>query len=272
MANKWFAMVLGFFIPPLAFVYLAKLRVSIIYLLLFICNIIFLIYIESSVITDSLAMLLSIVSAVHAYISAKNINLEMDKKWYSNWWVSVSIPIIILSLLFAIRFFVVDVFTVSSASMSPTLEMGNHVLVKKWGYGEYFPSMMKLSGDKLESITMAQRGEVVVVFSPIDSNPFIERIIGLPGDVIDINDKQIVINGNPVKTDMIDNNNFMETIGGHTYSVKYVTNHVMDRSGKWTIPDGYYFVMGDNRDNSADSRVWGMVSDKDFVGRLILKL
>ncbi len=271
MANKWFAAILGFLVPPVAFVYLAKLRVAALCFLLLICSGIADYYLESLVGFSFLALLLSIASAIYAFILAKRADLASDRKWYSRWWGAVSIPVVIFSLIFLTRSFVVEPFSIPSESMSPSLEVGDHILVKKWGYGLYGSFGITLVNSKKENRIKPQRGEIVVIIPPHNTSAFVERVIGLPGDLVEFGNKQLLINGSPIETENLGNGIFRETFGDNTYTVKYISDNSQLRSGKWAVPDDHYFVMGDNRDNSADSRVWGMVSANNIVGRVLIK-
>jgi len=271
MASKWFAAFLGFFIPPLAFVYLAKLRIAALCFLLLIGSGISEFYLTSFIGLSFFPLLLSVAIAIYAFFLAKKIELGSNRKWYSHWWGVLSIPVVIVVLIFLMRSFVVEPFYIPSKGMSPSLEVGDYILVKKWGYGLYGSLGLTLVSREINNRTKPQRGEVVVINPPRDPRPFVKRVIGLPGDVVEFGNKQLLINGTLVKTESVGNGIIKETLGGNTSTVKYVNENSPLRSGKWVVPDGHYFVMGDNRDNSSDSRMWGMVPAKNIVGRVLIK-
>lgn len=271
MANKWFAAILGFLVPPLAFLYLARLRVAALYLVLLAVSGISDSYLSSAIGFSFLALLLSVLSVIHAFILAKTVDFKDDRKWYSNWWGALSIPIFIFALIFLTRSFVVEPFSIPSESMSPSLEVGDYVVVKKWGYGLYGSFGSTLISQKLESRTPLSRGEIAVVIPPHDPRPFVERVIGISGDVVEFRDKQLTINGKPIETKNLENGIVNEVFGENISTVKYINDNSLLRSGVWTVPNGHYFVMGDNRDNSADSRVWGMVPAENVIGRVLVK-
>jgi len=167
---------------------------------------------------------------------------------------------IILAIVIAlfIRTFVIQAYKIPSGSMKPTLQIGDHILVSKFNYGIKLPFLRTT----LIPVGAPQRGDIVVFIYPEDrSKDFIKRLIGLPGDTIEIRNKKIFINGLP-------------------YSDKhgvYVDNLVIpgavqprDNFGPVTVPEGSLFVMGDNRDESYDSRFWGFVSKKDVLGKALI--
>jgi signal peptidase I len=271
MANKWFAAALGLFVPPLAFIYLAKLRIAALYFLLLVCSRCADVYLTSAIGFPFLTLLLALFAPAHAFTLAKSVSFSGDRKWYSNWWGALSIPIFLLTVMFLIRSFIAEPFSIPSASMSPSLEPGDHVLVKKWGYGLYGAFGITLVNQNIKYRTPLRRGEIAVVIPPHDSRFFVERVIGIPGDVIEFDNKQLIINGIAIETKISTNGVMHEAFDQNISTVKYINDKSLFRSGKWTVPDGRYFVMGDNRDNSLDSRAWGMLPAENVVGRFLFK-
>ncbi len=170
------------------------------------------------------------------------------------------IEAIILAIVIAlfIRTFVIQAYKIPSGSMKPTLLIGDHILVSKFNYGIKLPFLRTT----LIPVGAPHRGDIVVFIYPEDrSKDFIKRLIGVPGDTIEIRNKKIFINGLP-------------------YSDKhgvYVDNFIVpgavqprDNFGPVTVPEGTLFVMGDNRDESYDSRFWGFVSKKDVLGKALI--
>ncbi len=160
--------------------------------------------------------------------------------------------IAILLALF-IRAFVVQAFKIPSGSMEPTLLVGDHILVNKFLYGVKIPYLQST----LIPISDPKRGDIIVFIYPEDkSKDFIKRVIGIPGDKIQIQGRQIFINGQ-----LFDDQ--------HGYYDKEAGNP--DRSfGPVVVPKGDYFVMGDNRDHSLDSRFWGFVPSTAVKGKAFI--
>ena len=165
-----------------------------------------------------------------------------------------AICIAVLLALF-IRTFVVQAFKIPSGSMLPTLLIGDHLLVNKFIYGIRIP----FSGKVLIPYKKPERGEVVVFRYPKDKSiDYIKRVIATPGDSIEIRTKKVFVNGTPVQDPH-----------AHISSpaVLSAASSPRDNFGPIQVPEGRIFVMGDNRDNSYDSRFWGFVDQKDILGK-----
>jgi signal peptidase I len=182
-------------------------------------------------------------------------------------------PVLLIVLL--LRSFLVEPFQIPSGSMIPTLEVGDFILVNKYTYGLRLP----VAGTRILEVNDPQRGEVMVFIPPHDHRYFIKRIIGLPGDRIRYENKLLYINDEAVDIEVLERIQIETGIGMQAGllleetidDVTHITQIVDDvgRSGRtlWVVPEGHYFMMGDNRDNSADSRVWGPVPEENIVGR-----
>ena len=166
--------------------------------------------------------------------------------------------IIAILIAFFIRTFIVQAFKIPSGSMKPTLLIGDHILVNKFIYGVKIPFIRK----NLISISEPKRGDVIVFIYPEDrSKDFIKRVIGVGGDTIEIRNKKIFLNGLP----------FQDTHG--VYVDDFIipgTIQPRDNFGPMTVPKGDVFTMGDNRDQSYDSRFWGVVDLKDVLGKAFI--
>jgi signal peptidase I len=181
----------------------------------------------------------------------KKINKSIVKDY------AETIIIAVLIALF-IRTFVVQAFKIPSGSMKETLLIGDHILVNKFIYGVKIPFLRKT----LISVSEPERGDIVVFIYPMDkTKDFIKRVVAVSGDTVEIKDKRIFINGSPYDD-------------GHGF---YTDNLMFPRSiqprdnfGPVKVPDGHIFVMGDNRDQSYDSRFWGFVNHKDVLGKAFI--
>jgi len=170
------------------------------------------------------------------------------------------IEAIILAILIAffIRTFVIQAYKIPSGSMKPTLLIGDHILVSKFNYGIRLP----LIRSTLVPVGTPKRGDIVVFIYPEDrSKDFIKRLIGLPGDVIEVRDKKILLNGLP-----------WSDAHGVNVDNLIIPGSVQPRDnfGPVKVPEGSLFVMGDNRDESYDSRFWGFVPMKDVLGKALI--
>ena len=165
--------------------------------------------------------------------------------------------IAVLLALF-IRAFVVQAFKIPSGSMEPTLLVGDHILVNKFIYGVKIPFLRQT----IIPISKPERDDVIVFIYPHDtSKDYIKRVIGVPGDRIDIIDRKIYINGN-----LYDDKHGFYTEGRNSPS-----RHISKAHNRpIIIPEDHLFVMGDNRDHSSDSRVWGFVPLKSVKGKAFI--
>ena len=168
-----------------------------------------------------------------------------------------AIFIAILIALF-IRTFIVQAFKIPSGSMLPTLQVGDWLLVNKFIYGVKIPALRSTA----IPIKNPDRGDIVVFIYPMDrSIDFIKRVIGVAGDIIEIKDKKIFINGSPLD----------DPYGVFTDNLVIPPSvQPRDNFGPVTVPDGHIFVMGDNRDSSYDSRFWGFVNCRDVLGKAFI--
>jgi signal peptidase I len=167
---------------------------------------------------------------------------------------------IIIAILIAlfIRTFVVQAFKIPSGSMKPTFQIGDHILVSKFSYGIKIPLLRKT----IVPVSDPKRGDIVVFIYPEDrSKDFIKRVIGVGGDTIEIRNKKIFLNGLPYRDSY------------SIYSDEFIipgSIQPRDNFGPVTVTAGSVFVMGDNRDQSYDSRFWGSVDLKDVMGKAFL--
>ena len=208
------------------------------------------------------------------------------------WWVEYSISFFpVILAVFLLRSFLVEPFKIPSGSMIPTLLVGDFILVNKYTYGIRLPVVNR----KILELNRPRRGDVMVFRYPDDpSLDYIKRVVGVPGDRIEYVNKRLIVNGQPAPLRALDDylsrermqfsRRFVEVLDGREHEIlveddapayasqlrtfPHARNCNYNTSGlACTVPPGHYFMMGDNRDNSSDSRVWGFVPDEYIVGR-----
>jgi signal peptidase I len=183
----------------------------------------------------------------------------------------------VLLLVLVIRSFLAEPYQIPSESMVPTLQVGDFILVNKYAYGLRLP----VFGTKILDIGEPQRGDVMVFIPPHDPRYFIKRVIGVPGDRIRYADQTLWINGErasyelvrefeldlPMTRSPVPVREYRESFSGDTHHVyRYPLREVAQ---EWVVPENGYFMMGDNRGRSEDSRVWGFASGDQIVGKAV---
>ncbi|HIK58189.1 MAG TPA: signal peptidase I [Nitrospinaceae bacterium] len=175
---------------------------------------------------------------------------------------------ILIALLLAllIRTFIVQAFKIPSGSMKNTLLIGDHILVSKFSYGTHIPNEIpflniKLFDDIILFPTVPEREDIIVFKFPRDERrDFIKRVIGLPGDLLEVRRQKIYVNGKLLE----------DSHARHTEPASDSSLVPRDDFGPVLVPDGYVFVMGDNRENSQDSRYWGFLNVEKIRGKALM--
>ena len=197
----------------------------------------------------------------------------------------------VLLVVFLLRAFIAEPFRIPSGSMLPTLEVGDFILVNKYEYGIRLPILHK----KIIGVGDPKRGDIMVFRYPRDNKTnYIKRVIGIPGDSIEYRNKVLFVNGERVSTseggsytpfamngkpqvhDLLtqsiatgepepDDSSADKSIA--EYSILHDPTRYSSRNRSVEVPEGHYFMLGDNRDHSQDSRYWGFVPDKNIVGK-----
>jgi signal peptidase I len=177
----------------------------------------------------------------------------------------------VLLVVFVLRSFLVEPFQIPSSSMVPTLEVGDYILVNKYTYGIRLPVVRT----KVWALNEPKRGDVMVFFPPhMNETYYIKRVIGLPGDTVTYRNKSLAVNGVPLEEETLavlpeGSSQYrvgLEALGDARHLVQ-VNDSRPPRDFSVKVKPGHYFMMGDNRDNSSDSRIWGQVPEKDIVGK-----
>ncbi|MDG9925233.1 MULTISPECIES: signal peptidase I [unclassified Pseudomonas] len=189
----------------------------------------------------------------------------------------------VLAIVLVLRSFLLEPFQIPSGSMKPTLEVGDFILVNKFAYGIRLPVV----DTKVVEVGDPQRGDVMVFRYP--SNPsinYIKRVVGLPGDRIAYTqDKRLLVNGQSIVETLLGKEPrslgrtlvYREKLGETEHLIRKQLHRNVRPGDEWVVPQGHYFMMGDNRDDSNDSRywndgaipkeLWGMVPDRNIVGK-----
>ena len=185
----------------------------------------------------------------------------------------------VLLLVVSVRSFVFEPFKIPSGSMMPTLLIGDFIVVSKFSYGLRLP----VTNTKILETGAPERGDVMVFRYPEDPNVnYIKRVVGLPGDEVTYRNKVLFINGEMMAQEQVGmwigegrNRNppgrrpqlFAEDLGEIEHQIVIYPDQPDRRVATWTVPDEHYFVLGDNRDQSLDSRVWEFVPEENLVGK-----
>ena len=179
----------------------------------------------------------------------------------------------VLAFVLVLRSFLYEPFQIPSSSMVPTLQVGDYILVNKFNYGLRLP----VTRTKIWDVSSPERGDVMVFYPPhANTTYYIKRVIGVPGDRIQYRNKQLTVNGKPVPREWL-----AEIPGSRRLQIgleqpRVDKSHLVQvdlsrpiRDFSVVVRPGHYFMMGDNRDNSSDSRVWGQVPERDIVGQAV---
>ena len=187
--------------------------------------------------------------------------------------------LLLVLLVFSFRSAIADWNDVPTGSMKPTILVGDRIFVNKLAYDLKIP----FTSARLATWDDPRRGDIVICWSPADGARLVKRVVGIPGDIIEMKNGALVINGRQLDYESADRSVFARGLGteagqyrfftedltGHRHAVAATPGKKAIRSfGPVTIAAGQYFMMGDNRDNSADSRYFGLVPRSDVVGRV----
>ena len=179
-------------------------------------------------------------------------------------------PVLLIVLI--VRSFIFEPYQIPSGSMLPTLRNGDFILVNKFTYGLRLPVL----NTKISSGRVPERGDALVFRAPFDpATSYIKRVIGLPGDTVSLRGGTVEINGEAIPRGMVTLPQdaapaiYTEELDEHQYYIHPMPRNSPRREKSWKVPANHYFVMGDNRPDSYDSRFWGFVPDKLVIGKAV---
>ncbi len=206
------------------------------------------------------------------------MNIATLRSRLPHWWRKEIRPLLIMALvLFSIRSSLADWNDVPTGSMKPTILEGDRVFVNKLAYDLKVP----FTTWHIAEWSNPRRGEIVVFYSPYDEKRLVKRVVGLPGDTLELRHNTLILNGQPVEyksiaeellkdvapVDLATHVFASEQLPGQTHPVAgYPAARALRDFGPIRVPEGHYFMMGDNRDDSFDSRYYGAVERKRIVG------
>lgn len=213
------------------------------------------------------------------YFIARRVKPNLERHSIMRWIATLGSLFPVLFIVVFVRSFVFEPFKIPSGSMMPTLLIGDFIAVNKYSYGLRLP----VTNTKILDIGQPELGDVMVFRFPEDPDVnYIKRVIGLPGDEVTYRNKMLFVNGEPMLQQQVGmwigeglNRNpsgrrpqlFSESLGDVQHQVILYPDRPDLQTRTWTVPMGHYFVMGDNRDQSLDSRSWGFVPEDHLVGR-----
>lgn len=199
------------------------------------------------------------------------------KVFFYEWIVTLGVA---CAVAFFFRTTVASPRHIPTGSMIPTIKVGEFIFVTMYAYDWHIPFTRNSWVQRKDP----EHGEIVVFEYPKDPDKdYIKRVIGVPGDVVEVKDKQVIVNGTPIPREVVSDKSiladltpkydpermslFRETYNGHTYYVAQMNDRPAVDMPPTTVPENSFFVMGDNRDDSLDSRYWGFVDRSKFLGR-----
>lgn len=299
--KTWLAITFALILQPFTFLYVNKQKLFWGYMLLTICLMLVDINLHNNPPENTwykdiyISWVLIVLCPIHAFIIVKNYDVQQKRSWYANWWAPLLCLSVVFTSLFCVRTFYFEPFSIPARSMSPSLKPGDQLVITKHGFGNYRYLGVQIL--KTEPTKKPNRGDIIVFQYPQSPQvDYVKRVIGLPGDRVIYRNKVIylkepcptpesesecpsfvAIDKTTVESYQGDLSLYEEKIGDKTYSVLIdpqagsLTNHYYPQEGtardEWLVPEGHYFVLGDNRDNSLDSRFWGFVPKENIIGK-----
>ncbi|MGI3128898.1 signal peptidase I [Halopseudomonas pachastrellae] len=264
----WLSVVLGIFLQPFVFLYVNRPGL-------------FWLYLVASLVTAgvdwyfglALTLAFSLICPLHAALIARRYDPAQVRRWYCRAWVPVGLYLLLMASILGTRLYLYEPYSVPSASMHPTLLEGDLFVAQKWGFAHRSLFGQRLPGSGLVDTARLRRGQVYVFYPPDQQVLYVKRLMALPGDVIALTPDAVVINGQILpRTLLVDaagRRIYREVNGGQSYRIQELDDAPPGEVRTFKVPPGHYFFLGDNRDNSNDSRYFGSVPAEQVVGELV---
>lgn len=268
--KPWIAVLLSLVFNPLGMLYLARPLLALGYLIMIVVAVFIALQQSNDLVKTTLPFVPSILAAIHGLLIIRNTSSQ-QRPWYSRWYGLISVTVMFFATVFFIRTFVGQIYSVPSASMVPTVNPGDYIVVNRFGYGQYSSQYLGfLHKDVAQTVT---HGDLIVFEWPTNrETTFVMRVVGLPGDRIEYQNRQLFVNGTNATLAAVDQNDSQELVTEKIGDMQYIvanTLGTLPKSFSTVVADDHLFVMGDNRDNANDSRYWGQLPVDHVVGKVI---
>lgn len=272
--NRIIATILGFLFAPLGLLYLNKKGWALVYLSVGFIIVWMRFSLLSDVSPEAMGwfQLFGVFGAIHClWLSQFPV---MRRRWFSRWYGLVAVFLVFFIPYFVVKSFFYEWYRIPADSMAPNILPGDHVIVAKFGCGNYQFFDVTIFQTKPNKSCVVQAADLVAFqFPPNPSHVYLKRIIGIPGDLVKVIDQKVWVNGDALlvqEGDSIGNvTTSIESLHEQTYQIQINPMKKGAPGGEWTVPDGHYFVLGDHRTNSADSRLWGFVPRDHIIGKVV---
>lgn len=284
--NRWIALVLNIVLTPAGLLYVGNGRWAFYYALMSLALVFAAFFLldggkDSGLLIGSFNILILVSATIHSYQIANRYDSKTPRPWYSHWYGIAAVYIACITPVILVRTFFFEPFKLPSASMAPSFPKHTQVIITKFGFGNY--GTYGISVLKTKPHKALYHGDVIVFSYPREENlDYMKRVIGLPGDTLEYRYKQLWINGKPVMQsnpstlsdagitgEITHYDVFSEAFGTEKWKIQNI-HDLPGNDFKTTVPQHMYFVMGDNRDQSNDSRFWGYVPESAIKGKVIL--
>jgi signal peptidase I len=275
--DKRIALVISLIFPSLGMLYLSRYKIALLYFLTYISILAYFKIDVYNLGNPNFRILKAgflFIGIMYCYFISSNTIYE--RPWYSRWYGIISVLFVFSIPWLIFKTFNIEVYNIPNSSMQPTLIAGENVFIYKKGCGNYRLFNLSIYQTKPDEKCKISRGDLVVFQYPKDLDELhVKRVIGVAGDSVKYENRELSINSNVLETTEIDQTGttkiLKETLDGIEYNIiNSIRANVLN--GEWLVPANSYFVLGDNRAKSSDSREWGMLPAKNIIGKVQPKI